>query len=105
MNPALYHDTKGDPCFDEVHYWAGSAKLDIKLEKLKRWSEDMLHMDPDKNLAMHDGFKQDEVCEVIERQRRAVRKAHKEGKRNPQMLFVVDDLAGDRRTMGVWLDS
>ena len=32
MNPALYHDEKGDPVFDEIHYWTGSAKLDISLE-------------------------------------------------------------------------
>ena len=103
MNPALYHDDKGDPVFDEVHYWTGSAKLDINLDKLKRWTEDVLHMDPDKNPAIHDGFKQDEVREVIERQRKAMRKAHRESKRIPQMLFVVDDLADDKRTMGCGL--
>ena len=48
MNPALYHDEKGDPVFDEIHYWTGSAKLDINLEKLKRWTEDVLHQDPEK---------------------------------------------------------
>ena len=46
----------------------GSAKLDINLDKLKKWAEDLLHMDPDKNPAMHDVFKQDEVRELIERQ-------------------------------------
>ena len=56
MNPALYHDDKGDPVFDEVHYWTGSAKLDINLDKLKRWTEDVLHMASDKNLAIHDGL-------------------------------------------------
>ena len=35
MNPALYHDDKGDSVFDEVHYFTGSAKLDINLDKLK----------------------------------------------------------------------
>ena len=50
MNPALYHDEKGDPVFDEIHYWTGSAKLDINLEKLKRWTEDVLHQDPEKIL-------------------------------------------------------
>ena len=25
MNPNLYHDEKGDPVFDEVHIWTGSA--------------------------------------------------------------------------------
>ena len=48
MNPAIYHDTKGDPVFDEVQYWTGSAKIDINLEKLKRWTDDVLHMDPEK---------------------------------------------------------
>ena len=33
MNPNLYHDEKGDPVFDEVHIWTGSAKLDVNLEK------------------------------------------------------------------------
>ena len=32
MNPALYHDEKGDPVFDEIHYWTGSAKLATNLE-------------------------------------------------------------------------
>ena len=103
LNPALYYDDKGDPVFDEVHYWSGNAKLDINLNKLKRWTEDVLHMDPDKNPAIHDGFKQDEVRDVIERQRKAVRKARRESKRIPQMLFVVDDLADDKRTMGCGL--
>ena len=103
MNPELYHGEKGDPVFDEVHYWTGSAKLDVNLEKLKRWTEDVLKQDPDKNPAIHDGFKPAEVREVIERQRKAVRKARRESKRVPQMLFVVDDLADDKRTMGCGL--
>ena len=103
MNPALYHGEKGDPVFDEVHYWTGSAKLDINLEKLKRWTEDVLHQDPEKNPAIHDGFKQDEVRDVIEKQRKAVRKARRESKRLPQVLFIVDDLADDKRTMGCQL--
>ena len=40
---------------------------------------------------------------VIERQRKAVRKARREGKRILQMLLVVDDLADDKRTMGCGL--
>ena len=103
MNPALYHDEKGDPIFDEVHYWTGSAKLDVNLEKLKRWTEDVLKQDPEKNPAIHDGFKPQEVREVIERQRKAVRKARRESKRVPQMLFSIDDLADDKRTMGCQL--
>ena len=103
MNPALYHDDKGEPVFDEVHYWTGSAKLDINLDKLKKWTEDVLHQDPDKNPGIHDGFKPEEVREVIERQRKAVRKARRESKRIPQILFVIDDLADDKRTMGCGL--
>ena len=103
MNPNLYHDEKGDPVWDEVHYWTGSAKLDTNLEQLKRWTEDVLHQDPQKNPAIHDGFKPAEVREVIERQRKQVRKARRESKRVPQMLFVVDDLADDKRTMGCQL--
>ena len=99
MNPNLYHDEKGDPVFDEVHYWTGSAKLDTNLEKLRRWTEDVLNQD-EKNPAIHDGFKPAEVREVVERHRKAVRKARRESKRVPQMLFVVDDLADDKRTMG-----
>ena len=67
MNPNLYHDEKGDPVFDEIHYWTGSAKLDVNLEKLKRWTEDVLKQDPEKNPAIHDGFNPAEVREVIER--------------------------------------
>ena len=103
VNQNLYHDEKGDPVFDEVHYWTGSAKLDTNLEKLRRWTEDVLKQDPDKNPAIHDGFKVAEVREVIERQRKAVRKARRESTRVPQLLFVVDDLADDRRTMGCQL--
>ena len=51
MNPNLYHDEKGDPCFDEVHYVSGSAKLDINLDKVRRYCEDVLKMDPEKILA------------------------------------------------------
>ena len=99
MNPALYHDDKGDSVFDEVHYFTGSAKLDINLDKLKKWAEDVLHMDIDTNPAIHDGFGPADVRQVIERQRKAVRKARRESNRIPQMLFVVDDLADDVRTM------
>ena len=48
MNPDLYHDEKGEPVFDEVHYWTSSAKLDVNLDKLKRWTEDVLHQGPEK---------------------------------------------------------
>ena len=99
MNPNLYHDEKGDSVFDEIHIWTGSAKLDVNLEKVKRWAEDFLKQDPENN-PIHDGFKPEEVRDVLNRQRRAVRKARRESKRIPQMLFVVDDLADDRRTMG-----
>ena len=36
MHPNLYHDEKGDSCFDELHIWTGSAKLDVNLEKVKK---------------------------------------------------------------------
>ena len=100
MNPNLYHDEKGDPVFDEIHYWTGSAKLDVNLQKLKNWTEDVLKQDPEQNPAIHDGFNPEEVRSVIEKQRRAVRKARRDSKRIPQNLFVVDDLADDKRTMG-----
>ena len=58
---------------------------------------------PKKDPAIHDGFKQDEVRDVIEKQRKAVRKARRESKRLPQVLFIVDDLADDKRTMGCQL--
>ena len=80
-----------------------SAKLDTNLDKLRRWTEDVLKQDPEKNPAIHDGFKPQEVREVIEKQRKAVRKARRESKRVPQILFVVDDLADDKRTMGCQL--
>ena len=99
-NEGLYHTDKGEPIFDEVHYWTGSAKLNINLDSIRKWTEDVLHQDLEKNPAIHDGFQQDEVREVIERQRRAVRKARRESNRIPQMLLVVDDLADDKRTMG-----
>ena len=67
LNPNLYHDEKGGPVFDEVHYWTGSAKLDVNLERLKKWTEDVLKQDPEKNPAIHDGFNPAEVREVIER--------------------------------------
>ena len=103
MRPELYHDKKGDPVWDEIHYWTGSAKLDVNLERLKAWAEDVLKQDPEKNPAIHDGFNPEEVRNVIERQRKQVRKARRESKRIPQMLFVVDDLADDKRTMGCGL--
>ena len=56
--------------------------------------------DPENNPAIHDGFNPEEVRNVIEKQRRAVRKARRDSKRIPQILFVVDDLADDKRTMG-----
>ena len=46
MNPNLYHDKKGDSVFDELHIWTGSAKLDVNLEKVKRWAEDFLKTRP-----------------------------------------------------------
>ena len=100
MYPNLYHDKKGDSVFDELHIWTGSAKLDVNLEKVKRWAEDVLKQDPEKNPAIHDGFNPEEVRNVIEKQRKAVRKARRESKRIPQILFIIDDLADDKRTMG-----
>ena len=50
MNPNLYHDEKGDSVFDELHIWTGSAKLDVNLEKVKRWAEDFLKQDPERIL-------------------------------------------------------
>ena len=103
MNPNLYHDEKGNSVFDEIHIFTGSAKLDVNLEKVKRWAEDFLKQDHEKSPAIHDGFNPEEVRNVIERQRKQVRKARRESKRIPQMLFVVDDLADDKRTMGCGL--
>ena len=48
MRPELYHDEKGDPVWDEIHYWTGSAKLDVNLERLKNWTEEVLKQDPEK---------------------------------------------------------
>ena len=103
LNPNLFYDEKGDCVWDELHYWTGSAKLDVNLDKLRRFSEDVLKQDPEKNPAIHDGFNPEEVREVIQRQRKAVRKARRESKRIPSLVFVVDDMADDRRTMGCQL--
>ena len=51
MNPALYHTEKGEPWFDEVHYFSGSAKLDVNLEPIRRYCEDVLKMDQEKTHA------------------------------------------------------
>ena len=67
---------------------------------MDNWTEDVLKQDPEKNPAIHDGFNPEEVRSVIEKQRKAVRKARRDSKRIPQILFVVDDLADDKRTMG-----
>ena len=32
QNPNLYRDEEGGPVWDEIHYWAGSAKLDVNSE-------------------------------------------------------------------------
>ena len=56
-SPELYHDEKGDPVWDSIFYWTGSAKLDVNLEGLKKWTEDVLHQD-EKNPAIRDGFNQ-----------------------------------------------
>ena len=77
--------------------------FDINLDKLKRWTEEVLHMDPDKNPVIHYVFKPCEVREVIEMQRKAVKKAHRESTGIPQLLFVIDVLADDRRTTGCGL--
>ena len=89
MNPQLYHDEQGQPVFDEIHYWTGSAKLDINLEKLKRWTEDVLHQDPEKNPAIHDGFKQDEMRYAIEKQRKEVRKPAEKASELPMFYLLL----------------
>ena len=76
QNETLYHDDKGDPVFDEVHVWTQSAREDVALEPFKKWTEDVLHMDRDKNTAVHD-WNPEEMKEIIERQRKAVRKARR----------------------------
>ena len=48
QNPELYHTDKGEPVFGEVHVWTGSTE-DINLAPFKKWAEDVLHMDPDKD--------------------------------------------------------
>jgi len=100
MNPNLYHDQKGDSVFDEIHIWTGSAKLDVNLDKVKRWAEDVLKQDPEKTPAIHDGLNQDDARQVLNKQRRDVRKARRESKRIPQQLWIFDDMADDKRTMG-----
>ena len=58
QNPSLYHTDKGEPVFDEVHVWTGSARDDVNLTPFKKWAEDDLHMDPDKNLQYMIGTRQ-----------------------------------------------
>ena len=99
QNPSLYHDDQGAPVFDEVHVWTGSAREDVNLIPFKKWAEDVLHMDPDKNPAVHD-WNPGEMREIIEKQRRAVRKARREGKRVPQQCHICDDLADNKKAMG-----
>ena len=50
MNPELYWTNRGEPIFDEVHVWTGSAREDVALNPLKKWAEDVLHMGPGKPL-------------------------------------------------------
>ena len=99
QNKSLYYTDKGESCFDEVHVWTGSAREDVALEPFKRWAEDELHMDPETNPAVHD-WDPELMRSIIDRQRKKVRKARKEGKRVPQMCMVCDDLADQKSAMG-----
>ena len=56
--------------------------------------------DQEKNPSIHDGLNQDEARQVLDKQRKAVRKARRESKRIPQQLWIFDDMADDKRTMG-----
>ena len=58
MRPELYHDEKGDPVWDEIHYWTGSAKLGVSLERFKNWTEDVLKQDPEKIILFMMGLNQ-----------------------------------------------
>ena len=86
--------------FAEVHIFTGTATLYVNLKELQKWTEDKLHMDPTKNPTIHNGFDIDTVKSIIEWQRRDVRKARKEAKQIPSLLFVIDDQADDTRVMG-----
>ena len=52
---------------------------------------------------MHSGLIESECREIMARQQKAVRKARRESKYIPTMLFVLDDMADDRKTMGCQL--
>ena len=57
----IIHTEQGDPVFDGTQYWVGRTQLDANTQGLKRWTEDVLKQDPNKNPAMHDGFQPEDV--------------------------------------------
>ena len=45
-NVWLYHTALSEPVLDNVHYWIGSAKLNINIDYIRKLIEDVLHMGP-----------------------------------------------------------
>ena len=84
-------------CFDRIHYFSASADLDPSLLPIKEYCEKELEM---KDECLHSEWDEELLGELIEKQRKALNAAKREGlKYLPQLLIVCDDFADNVRAV------
>ena len=93
LNPKLYRDK-----FSAIYYASGSSTLDHQLKPLQEYCEKELGMK--KGECLIDGWKEDNIKDIISTQRKKVREAKKRGDTRLEGICIVcDDMADNHRAM------
>ena len=85
-------------CFERIYLYSPSANLDKGWDPLRKYVQNELHVDPDKEKWCFDTFDSEALQEQIDTQMKVADVAKKlKLKKLPQVLWIFDDFADDER--------
>ena len=87
-------------CFERIYLYSPSATLDKGWDPLRKYCQEELHIDQDKEKTFFDTFDHEALQEQVDQQMHVAALAKKmKMKRIPNMLWIFDDFADDERIM------
>jgi len=85
--------------FSKIYYFSASSKVDDNLKPLKKYCEEELNMDPEKDPCLYDKWDDEVVEKILDRQARVTEYMKKKGKKRFHIAVVCDDFANERKVV------
>ena len=86
--------------FEKIYYFSASALVDDNLKPLRKYCEEHLNMDPEKDPCLYDTWDDSVVEKILDRQAAVTEYMKRKGsKKRYHIAVICDDFANERRVV------